>query len=276
MLPIAVAMTRRGFARIDDRAVARVEVLDLLQGVPLFDPLRVDALEGLAARLHAERHLAGETIVRQGDPNAHRWYLVGSGDLVVELDGFPVGVLSRGSQFGERALLRGVARAATVRAQTDVVLYALERNDFLAALAGGDLDETEGLPLPRHAESIDPSTALARAPLVQPLGPAACARLFKGSTVRDLAAGAAIVRSGEHDDTYHVLLSGRAEVFADGELRRELLPGDAFGEIAVLQRGPRTASVIARDASSVLTVDGEAIRAALREHGGTAATLLSS
>ena len=84
------------------------------------------------------------------------------------------------------------------------------------------------------------------------------------------------MRDGEHDDTYHVLLSGRADVIADGERRRELLPGDAFGEIAVLQRVPRTASVVARDRSRVLTVDGEAIRAALREHGGTVAALMAS
>jgi len=94
--------------------------------------------------------------------------------------------------------------------------------------------------------------------------------------VQDLAAGTSIVLSGEEDDTYHVLLSGCAQVFAGGELRRELLPGDAFGEIAVLQRVPRTASVVTRDRSRVLTVDGEAIRAALRDHGGTVATLMAS
>ena len=84
------------------------------------------------------------------------------------------------------------------------------------------------------------------------------------------------MRGGADEDTYHVLLSGRAEVIADGERRRELLPGDAFGEIAVLARVPRTASVIADERSRVLTVDGEAIRAALREHGGTVASLMAS
>jgi CRP-like cAMP-binding protein len=276
LLPVAVVLTRRGFARIDDRAVARVEPLELLRGVPLFDPLRVDALEGLAARLRSERRAAGDVIVRQGDHDAARWYLVASGELIVEVDGFPVGVLSRGSQFGERALLRDVARAASVRAQTDVELYTLERADFLAALAGPDLDEATGAALPGAAGSIDASTALARAPLVQPLGPAACARLFAQSRVRELAAGTSIVRSGERDDTYHVLLSGSADVFAGGELRRQLLPGDAFGEIGVLQRVPRTASVVVREPASVLTVEGEAIRAALRAHGGAVARLMAS
>jgi hypothetical protein len=44
----------------------------------------------------------------------------------------------------------------------------------------------------------------------------------------------------------------------------------------VLKRVPRTASVIARDRSRVLTVDGEVIRAALADHGGALAALMSS
>ena len=275
MLPLAVAFSARSFDRLDDRAVAHVEILDLLKRVPLFDPLRVDGLEAIAARLRIESHVAGEEIVRQGDVDADSWFLVAEGELIVEIDGFPVGALQQGNQFGERALLRGTSRAATVRARTDVVLYALARSDFLTALAGADLDATT-MALSGGSEALDPSTAFARAPLVQPLGASAVARLFKQSRVQDLAAGTQIVRSGERDDTYHVLLSGRADVFADGELRRELFPGDAFGEIAVLQGVPRTASVIVRDRSSILTIDGEAVRAALREHGGTLAALMSS
>jgi CRP-like cAMP-binding protein len=61
----------------------------------------------------------------------------------------------------------------------------------------------------------------------------------------------------------------------DGAVRRELLPGDAFGEIAILHRVPRTASVVARDQSTVLTVDGEAVRHVVREHGGAIAALAS-
>jgi len=278
LLPVAVGLARRGFGRIDDRAVARVDILELLRRVPLFDPLRVDALEGVAARLQTELHPAGSEIVRQGDPNADRWYLVAEGALIVEVDGFAVGALARGNQFGERALLRGTSRAATVRAETDVELYSLDRTDFLTAVAGGQLDAAGEVAVAASwsDDAIDASAALAHAPLVQPLGAAARARLFAGSRIEELPAGTPIVRDGEHEDTYHVLLSGRADVIADGELRRELLPGDAFGEIAVLQRVPRTATVVARDRSRVLTVEGEAIRAALREHGGTVAALMAS
>jgi CRP-like cAMP-binding protein len=275
VLPVAVLLGSRGLARIDDRAVGRVEILELLRRVPFFVPLRLDALEGVASRLQTELHPAGTEVVRQGEPDAHRWYLVDAGELVVEVDGFLVGELRRGDQFGERGLLRGVPRSATVRTVSDVVLYALERDDFLAAVAGPDLDETEHVVLPEHTERVEPSLALARAPLLHGIGAAALDHLSRHTRVHDVEAGATIVLSGGRDDTYHVLLSGRAQVVIDGAVRRELLPGDAFGEIAILHRVPRTASVVARDQSTVLTVDGEAVRHVVREHGGAIAALAS-
>jgi CRP-like cAMP-binding protein len=274
MVPIVVVAGSRGFARIDDRAVARLGVLELLRGVPVFGPLRVDALEGVAARLQLEHMPAGVEIVRQGDSNAHRWFLVAEGELVVEVDGFFVGELRRGSQFGERGLLRGVARSATVRAVGDVALYALEREDFLDAVAGVELEDP-GRALPARAERVEPANALAHAPLLQSLPPAVIGQVLEQSRARVVDAGTAIVTSGELEDSYHVLLSGRAQVRIDGVVRRDLHPGDAFGEIAVLHRVPRTATVIADEPSDILTVDGEVIRAAVRARGGALAALAS-
>jgi CRP-like cAMP-binding protein len=269
VLPLGVAIGYSAFARIDDRAVARIDVLELLRGVPFFAPLAVAALEGVAARLQSERHLAGTVIVRQGDLDASRWYLVRWGELTVEVEGFLVGDLGRGSQFGERGLLRGVARAATVRAVTDVELYGLERDDFITAVSGIALDGQSLM----DVHQLDPSTALARAPLLHSVEPTILNRLLERSRVQDVDAGTPIVTTGEVDDTYHVLLKGCAQVFVAGQLRQELFPGDAFGEIAVLHQVPRTATVTAREPSSILTVDGDAIRAAVRSRGGALARL---
>jgi CRP-like cAMP-binding protein/MFS family permease len=274
ILPIAIALGWRRFVRIDDRALARVELLELLQGVPFFAPLRLDALEGVASRLKSQHRHAGEEIVVQGEVDAHQWYLVADGELEVEVEHFVVGELHPGSQFGERALLRGMPRSATVRAVSDVLLFALEREDFLASVAGMDLDSDVTLGMAHVAPPLDPSLALAHAPLLHNLEPEQLGELCRGGQVHDVPAGTAVVTRGDEDDTYHVMLSGRADVVVDGTVVTLLFPGDAFGEIAVLHRIPRTASVITAETTSLLTLDGEAVRTAIRDHGGALAALI--
>jgi CRP-like cAMP-binding protein len=275
VVPLVVLFGRGSFGHIDDRALARVELLELLQGVPFFAPLRLDALEGVASRLRSEPRAAGEEIVRQGEVDAHRWYLVADGELEVEVERFVVGELHPGSQFGERALLRGLPRAATVRAVTDVLLFALDREDFLASVAGMDLDAEVSVGSGWHATRLDPSAALEQAPLVHNLAPARLAELRQRGRVHEVPAGTAVVTRGDRDDTYHVMLSGRADVVVDGAVVTLLMPGDAFGEIAVLHRIPRAASVITAETTSLLTLEGDDVRAAIRDHGGALAALIA-
>ena len=74
-------------------------------------------------------------MVRQGD-EGDRFYLVVAGTLDVSQDGANLTELHTGDYFGEIALLRDTTRTASVTARTDAVLYALDREEFLAAVTG--------------------------------------------------------------------------------------------------------------------------------------------
>lgn len=55
----------------------------------------------------------------------------------------------------------------------------------------------------------------------------------------------AVVEAGMLGGTFYVILEGEARVVRDGKTVAHLLPGEFFGEISLLDGGPRTASVVA-------------------------------
>ena len=135
VLPVLALATRVPLVRLDDASVDHHRELELLRTIPIFSPLSAPVLEGLAGRLHLVRVGAGEAIVRQGEPG-DRFYLIEAGEVEVAVDGRPQATQGPGEHFGEIALLRDVPRTATVTARTDAELFALERDDFLAAVTG--------------------------------------------------------------------------------------------------------------------------------------------
>jgi MFS family permease len=129
LLPALAVLAARRLRSIDSRTAAPAE-LQLLQGVPTLAPLPVATLELLAGALTEVRLPAGAVVIREGE-SGDRFYVVDEGE--VEIEGKRFG---HGEGFGEIALLRDVPRTATVTAATDVKLWALERDEFIAAVTG--------------------------------------------------------------------------------------------------------------------------------------------
>jgi hypothetical protein len=133
ILPVLTLLTWRRLVRIDREVAAPTAELELVGGVPMFAPLSVAAKEHVAARLTKIPVAAGEVVVRAGE-SGDRFYVVADGEL--EIANGVYGTAESGDFFGEIALLRDVPRTATVRAIAPSHLYALERDDFLAAVTG--------------------------------------------------------------------------------------------------------------------------------------------
>jgi CRP/FNR family cyclic AMP-dependent transcriptional regulator len=71
----------------------------------------------------------------------------------------------------------------------------------------------------------------------------------------EYSAGHVIVTQGAGEGAgLHVLLDGEAKVEVNGRTRRRLGPGDFFGEIALLDGGPRSATVSTETPAHVLFI----------------------
>jgi CRP-like cAMP-binding protein len=133
ILPVLTIAVWRLLVGIDREVLAPKAELALVDSVPMFAPLSIAAKEHLAARLVEVPVAPGEVVIRTGDIG-DRFYVVADGEL--EITNGAQATAGPGDFFGEIALIRDVPRTATVRAKTPSVLYALEREDFLAAVTG--------------------------------------------------------------------------------------------------------------------------------------------
>ena len=72
----------------------------------------------------------------------------------------------------------------------------------------------------------------------------------------DVPVGKHLVEQGKFAHEFFVIESGTAEVVVDGERVAELGPGDFFGEIGLLEKSLRTATVEATAPMKLITLTG--------------------
>jgi MFS family permease len=134
ILPIVALSGGRRLLDIDRHATAPVVEVSLLRATPILSLLPPPTLETLARALVAKDVPAGTNVVTQGE-QGDRYYVIADGDVDVIVDGALSATLHRGDGFGEIALTHDVPRTATVRTRSATQLYAVEQDDFLAALS---------------------------------------------------------------------------------------------------------------------------------------------
>ena len=87
--------------------------------------------------------------------------------------------------------------------------------------------------------------SLRRAPLFENLSKDELERLAKVTEDLEVEPGKVLCREGEPAQEFFVIIDGEVEVTQGGDRIRTLSDGDFFGEIALLEDIPRTATVTA-------------------------------
>lgn len=116
---------------------------------------------------------------------------------------------------------------------------------------------------------------LARVPLFSSLSQRDLQRIAARATSHRAHAGEELTREGRPGFEFFVIGDGRAVVRRKGRKVASLKKGDFFGELALLERVPRNATVVAETDMELWVLDGREFGAVLREVPEIAVKLLA-
>ncbi|MFY9588094.1 MAG: cyclic nucleotide-binding domain-containing protein [Actinomycetota bacterium] len=94
------------------------------------------------------------------------------------------------------------------------------------------------------------------------------------ATEVEIAEGKVLAHQGSPGREFYVILDGKASVSIDGSEVATLGPGDFFGEMALLDQGPRVATVKATSPMEVAVLDPREFSTLIEEHPGVARKVL--
>ena len=105
--------------------------------------------------------------------------------------------------------------------------------------------------------------ALGRCPFFQGLSRNELIALAKLTEDLEVDEGKVLTREGESGSEFFVIIDGEVGVMKEGQEIRTMGPGDFFGEIALLEDRPRTATVTAKTPLRFFVLTRQAFRSML-------------
>jgi len=268
-----------------------MERIRLLRSYDLFRGLTSRELSDVARRLTPTAARRGETVIREQE-EARRLYLIRSGTVSFYRQGRKTGERQAGGSFGKSGLLTRRERHAEVRAEEDCAFWCLDSEDFyevmfdrssiaieMMRLLSGRLRSV----LAQQRDTLASAPVRAIEPTAVPGGGVAAAEaegrsdsllhrililqkidLFAHLSEPDLvqlaqmmdevayAEGEDICRAGDYGDTLFGIIAGSVRIHRGDATLAVLGEGDYFGEMAIIDSGPRSADCTATSPTVLL------------------------
>lgn len=133
-----------------------------------------------------------------------------------------------------------------------------------------------GGPSPAPAEPVPPVEALGQVPLFAELTADEVERISRLFKERRFSKGETVTKEGSGAAAFYLIYSGEAEVSVHGSPRPPLKAGDHFGEIALIDGGERSATVIAASELVCYGLTYWDFRPLVQENGGIGWGLLQA
>ena len=226
----------------------------------LFNSLEGKELQTIIDSFEEKRYKAGQNVITQGE-EGDVLYLVDSGDLDCEKvfkEGDPPTYLKTyhpGESFGELALLYNAPRAATIRAKTDAICWALDRECFNNIVKNAAVKKREKY-----------ESTLKKVEILKTMEDYEIGQICDALKIKNFKKGDYIIKQGDKGNDFYILDEGSAhaeKVFEEGKPAqsvKDYKSGDYFGELALLKGEPRAAYIIADTDCKCISLDRMAFK----------------
>ena len=215
----------------------------ILQNSLLFGHLDSTQMQTVVDAMFSKKFSNGDCIIEQGDTNADAYFVLNEGSAEVLKDGEKIVEYEAGSHagFGELALMYNAPRAATVRATSDVTVWALDRDTFKQIIVATTIAKRENHKM-----------FLSKCPLLQSLDDNERSTIADALQEVPQKAGDMIITQGEPGHDFYIIKTGKVVCIKDGKEVLQLDTGCYFGEIALITNQNRQASVKALEDTVLL------------------------
>lgn len=237
----------------------------ILKRVGIFDFLDESELSAMSSTASKIEYPAGSMIIHEGDIG-QELYVILNGTVSIFKKGtnghsgqeVVLAEHKDGQYFGEQAILPdgNQRRTANVRAITDVALLRITKDNLQTVLSDHNPLKEHLQALGReqtHQSMIRQSTLFRAVPFEDFVSGLYTEVTFKGGEI--------IFREGDPGDSLYFIAAGTVGVYREEASGQRLLvrlhEGQCFGELALLEQDPRSATAIAEGDVTTLQVDGK-------------------
>jgi ATP-binding cassette, subfamily B, bacterial HlyB/CyaB len=240
-----------------------------MEKTPLFSVLRVDEKQLLSQHAEIVHFSIGQTIREKGDLSEFLYCVVSGEVRMIEEQSsgkeISLGLLKDGDSFGWDSGQEQPSNPITYSAAGNIRLLAIPAEKLREVL-----QHNPGLEqlLTSYMSSRAIAMFLKRTTLLSIDDHQAVRTFLERMTVTKADKGQAIVRQGDEGDAFYIVHSGHCEVIKeeDGTVINRLIPGDFFGELALLTGAQRKATVVASEDAQLFRLSKDDFDQMIVEH----------
>ncbi|XP_055921815.1 cAMP-dependent protein kinase type II regulatory subunit isoform X1 [Eupeodes corollae] len=235
------------FPKTDEQ---RSRLIDAVKNILLFRSLDKEQMNQVLDAMFEKRVQPEEYIIRQGN-DGDNFYVIESGVYNVFVNDKLIHSYNGNGSFGELALLYNMPRAASIQAETEGRLWAMDRQTFRRILLKSAFKKRKMY-----------ETLLDSVPMLKALQSYERMNLADALITKHYKKDERVIKQGDVADGMYFIELGKVSVRIEqdgGEVEvSQLSKGQYFGELALVTHRPRAASVYAIDDIKVAFLDVDA------------------